>query len=332
MTRAFLIDCVRPAAWTWLVGSGLAAIVAATRLLWGDSGMLDVTTWAVLVMCAIPASWSVVLPASGAVAVVTTLGRWVEEGAWLGWRATGGRGRALVPAVFIVGGCVGLATGVMTLSLEPWLLRQARSVLIGAVAEVELSPGSMVEMGGVAIRPARRVGSMYEDVFWASDRVRGQADRMGFRQHGDGLSLEVERGRMLGTSPHPWKLEFEHWTRPLERMEGPRLELNQRSYGEMKSLIEKTREAGRDASYEEAVLLKRFTLPLAFSLVPFALLPLGRMRWRGMGLMSAGLAMLIVIRLGDFGSVWLGSVGSAFASVGFVGAVAAVSWLGWGSR
>ena len=315
-----------------LLGSGLMALVVGAKLLWGDAGVVDGATWMALVLLAIPSSWAVAVPLAGVVGSAMTLARWNRQGSWQGLMSTGVRGRSLILGVSGVGVVCALVAGTMTLGVEPWLRRAGRGMVIQGTASVEFWPGQTLNAGEWSIRPEGRTGHRYSRVFLASPDVTGSAETLSVSAVQGRLWIEMENGVFMGQEPQPWTLSFGRWRIPYEIESSPRLEMMERSNRELRAMIAKTRADGRDASYEEAVLYKRWMYPVTAFFFPLCLLPVGVRRFPGIWLAGAGITYILMARLGDFSAPWFGPFASAATGLVCVLLMGVVAWISWRDR
>lgn len=323
---AFALEMARPAAVTLALFSGLSAAVAAIEVLGGPITP-GLRTWCAVVAGAVPAAWSMALPAAALVGTVAGLSRWVEQGGWTGLRAAGIGGRSLVPALVAVGFAAALPTLGMTTWGEPWVRRLVRRLASDDVA-VELRAGP-VAVGEIELWPARMNDGTAEEVFLAGRSVVGVA-RSARIEVDPEPRLVLSDGRIASTTSS-WRMSFRRWKKPL-RVEPHRIEMPERTTSELAEQVRRTRAAGRDASYEQAVLLKRALHPVAVLLLPVSAAPIATMKRPGLGLAAIGIGYLVAVRLGDHLAAGAGAVLAAAVGPVFVAVVGAVLWARWGDR
>ena len=319
---------------TFGAGCAVAAVVAGVRTLWAGGVVVGPGSWSLLVLLAIPSLWSIVLPAVGAVGTVAAMSRWVDEGAWIGARSVGVRGRTLLPAVLVLGAALGTATAVMTLYGEPLVKRTSARVINEAAADVSLWPGELTDLGPVVVRPERRDKTGYaEALFIAGDGLVGTAQRGRVVRRGEQLAVELIDGSMVFGSGDVVRVEFDRWVRELPAPGSRRLELDQRTNAELAAAATRTQQSGGGASYEWAILYKRYLHPIAALLFPLALLPAGASGRRPAA--SAALACvgyLVAVRFGDHLATVVGPWLGAATGPLFVALWAAVAWARWADR
>jgi hypothetical protein len=164
-------------------------------------------------------------------------------------------------------------------------------------------------------------------VFLARGGAIGSADRVAVRDR----TLILEDGVIAAAGEHPWTLTFGRWRAPLTA-DRRRVELSERSPGELAANIARTESDGRDASYERSVLYKRWLHPLAVAVFPAAILPLGVRRSPLVWLGLVAIAYLVAVRIGDQLATTIGPWGAAAAGPLWVAAVGAFAWSTWRDR
>lgn len=330
LDRAFLRDAVGPATIALVATSSCAAVLSGLRLL-HEAGVVDFATWCWAVLLAIPASASIAVPVAGAVGAVAALSRWVGEGAWAGARAAGVAGARLLGPALALGLVGGITTAAFTGWIEPAVRRTAHVTLAEAASRTRLWPGVATEIGPVVVLPDRVATGVAHDAFLGAPGALGTARRVRVVAASDGPALELSDGVLVITGDPAATLRFTRWTRPLPAR-SPRLELAERTSADLLEVVRRTEADGRDASYERAVLHKRWLHPLATLLLPLALLPLGAGRRPAAGLGLAALGYLVSVRAGDHLAAAVGGLAAASTGPLFVVAVGMVAWARWDDR
>lgn len=305
------------------------AVFAGLALLWTLPVAPEPARWLMLVAVTVPAQLTPALPLAGGVAAVHVAWRWRREGALVGLAASGlGTRVLLVPAVLL--GLLGLLlTGLWThqVSVRAHQLRQ--QWLTETTASVALLPGQPIEVGDWTLLPQSVSGEQAEQVLLVGPELAGSARTARVGQAGDAVALVLTDGVLFDGSD---RLTFTRYVHPLTLQQDRRIQLDERSSLELARVVARTREAGRDASYEAAVLHKRSTHPLVALLLPVALLPLAGGRRPALGTVAAGLGWLVMIRVGDQLAQVLGAWPSALAGAGFVALWGVFAWLRWRER
>ena len=281
---------------------------------------------------AAPSNASILFPGAVLVAVVSTMRRWTQEGAWLGLNALGFGGRGLFRPVLQIGLLVGGVTALSTLVLEPMSRRTSRAVLMESASKVTLTPGVPIQVGGlsVSVRPKREDGQ--QPVFFASDGVVGFAQDLSLQKVQNEAWVSMSDGSLVFDMSPQARIGFSTWTRPLSLPQTRRLELDERSTPELLKVATRTEQSGADAAYEWSVLFKRFGHPLAVFPLLFAGVPLGRTSRFGVNTGLFGLGYLLSVRTGDALASVMGP--ALAASTGFIYAlvVTVVLWAKWRER
>ena len=268
---------------------------------------------------------SILGPVALGVAWVAILGRWVEEGVWVGLGSCAISGRFWWRSSLVVGACLGMVTASATLGWEPSVKR-----MLGASAhEVARDSGF-----------AQRWTPLEGGWLWVERQSSGEVSGVRWvSAHG---AWSSQRGRVEGSN---WVMEGvsrlgpprgSYMTASTVKMEvrepDRRIGLSERGLGELFEVARRTESSGGDGSYERAVAWKRFFHPLACGLLPMALLPVAAGRRRWWGLAVTGLGYFIVVRLSDHMVQGLGAPLSASLGLLWMMGVASVSWASWRQR
>ena len=332
LNMALLRDAIKPALWTLLGGSAIAAVIAGVRCLGAEAVVPDMATFGALTILAIPISWSIVLPISGLAGYVLALARWVDEGSWTGISAMAKSGRSLLPSAIFTGVLVAMATASMTLWLEPAARRQARHQLLGASADYSLSPGVTIDIGGIALRASAMEGPWARDLLFSNDAVVGMARRGRLVTTNQGLALELEQGSMVALSQPPTRISWDRWVRPLPPRRPAKPQIHEQSTPALRTQAQNTEQLGLNPHYEWAVYWKRFLHPLAVLLLPMAMMPLAIRRRRALAMGGMCIAYLLAVRLGDTLAFGLGGILAATSGPLFVTVAGLVLWWLWRDR
>ena len=121
VNRAFFLDVGRAAMVNVCFGATVFIILVSASTLWAGAATLDFVSWLWVALLAAPSNASILFPGAVLVAVVSTMRRWTQEGAWLGLNALGVGGRGLFRPVLQIGLLVVGVTALSTLILEPAL-------------------------------------------------------------------------------------------------------------------------------------------------------------------------------------------------------------------
>ena len=326
MTGALLRSATPAVAWVLCGGCAVAAVLGGLQPLMAGAVVPRPAAWLSLVVLSIPASLAIIAPTAATAGGVWTLARWEREGAWLGLRSSGVRGRQLIPAFLLLGLLGGATSGFATHLLGPASRSQIRE-LGRAPGAVELVPNAELRLGGVQLVVRETSGGWASDLFFASQRGFGTARRGRLVASDGGTAVELMDGVLATTEPIPITLSFRRWVLPVSS--SPRVELDELSTEELHVRWVATASAGRDASYERSVAMKRWLHPFAALILPLALLPLGvkarPMAWVG----CAGVVYLVAVRLGDQLAFVVGA--NLAASIGPLAAIAMglVLWTTW---
>ncbi len=298
-------------------------------LLVGAAVMPSPATTARLLLALAPAALELALPVAFLVGMTVCFGRWHGEGTWIALRSSGVAGRGLLRPVLVPALLVGLAMAWTTHQLAPSGRRAAARGLADAASAVELVPGRFLELGQVVLHQPPGGGLLVSQ----GDAVLISASGALSSRPG-GLLLELGPGEIRSLEGQPLAVSFDEATLPLPlRAADRRVELTERSGGELADLVARMRARGKDASYEHAVLLRRSTMPLVPLLLPLLALPLG-LRWGG----RPGHTIAVVVgywALQRIGDAAVGSIGAHLsAALPLLGLAiaAAVLWAGWRDR
>lgn len=273
-----------------------------------------------LLAFAVPALASLGLPLAALTGTAAALVSFRRAGRWQALMACGGGSRGLIPGLLTLALGLGLATAASTHVLEPAGRAGARDALASRVLP---RPGRLVTWGGLALQANTVEDDRLGEVFFAVDETVGTA-RSG--ELDDGV-LTLRSGRTLAGDT---LVEFDTLRVPLP---GPdvRVELVERTDAALRELVERMERNGKDASYEESVLLKRTSWPVAAALLLLLAPPL--VLGRRTPLLALGpLGYFAAVRGCDAVVAHLGAAGSAWLPVAGLALAVAVSWWRWRER
>lgn len=330
LTLAALREGRAAAVATGLAGAAMVAVVTGVGALWRNDLVVDGPTWWALVALSVPATSPWWIPAATAVGGLAALSRWRDTGAWVGLRAAGIGGAALVWAALAWGVIGGLGTALAGHTWAPGARRAVARLSAEPWRRMSLWPGHAVRIGDLTILPSTVHEGWVGDVLLVGGDRIGGARRMRVTEVGGVPALEVKDGSWTGVDPVPWRVTFESWVRPLA-VDSPRVELDQRSTADLAASAARTEAAGGGAAYEWAVYWKRWLHPFAALLLPVALLPLGARRNGWAWAAAVGVGYLAAVRLGDLATAVMGAAGAWTGPV-WVAAVGVVAWLAWRDR
>lgn len=274
----------------------------------------------------LPSLLALALPAALLVGLLAGLGPWARDGTWTALRAAGLPGRRLLVPVLGPALLVAVVMAAVTHQVGPGGRRAAGRMLAEATAQVRLVPGRFVALDGTVLH---RTEDGALAVFQGDRWLRAATGRV--LPTADGLVLALEDGAGRGG---PWSVTFHTARVPLDGSAvGRRVELEERSDGELADLVRRMEQAGREAAYERAVLVKRTTLPLCALLLPLVALPLA-LRWGG----RPGHGLLVVlgwwglVRVGDGAVAVLGAGLAASLPLLGLAVTGVVLWATWRDR
>lgn len=334
--RALVAAGVRPALLTvaGLAGVGTLLLVVqvllAAPVVPGPGGLF------LLVTDLTPSALALGLPVAVLVGA-TAVGRsWAEGGEWLALAASGVAIRRVVPALLAIGLLAGGVEWGLTHGFGPAGRAAAREVLQSARLWLRLRPGQPAVVGGVLLHAAGVDEEGYTELFAAAGRREGPsvvaaAPHAGVAADGR-LELRAGNARVLAEVDSGWKVAYD---RALLRLDAGtrRLELMERSDDSLRGLIRRTRAAGRSGAYEELVLFKRSTLPLAVPLLALLGLPAGARRARPASLAAAVVfGWWAVMRVCDQGADVLGPALAAAIPPVLLAAATLAAWATWRDR
>ncbi len=329
LTRLTLRSVLGPSlvALVLLALSGLA--LQAASLLLGSAVMPSLTDTLWLVLALLPSALELALPVAFLVGLAVGYGRWHGDGTWTALRASGVSGRGLLLPSLLLSAALAGVLALTTHQLAPEGRRAASRALARAASAAELVPGRFLSVGETVLTEPPQGGLLL-----AQGEARLYARRGTLLPRDGGLLLELQEGQVLGPPEQGLLLSFEHASIPLPHPGGGRrVELAERSDAELAELVRRMRNRDKDASYEQSVLLKRSTLPLAALLLPLIALPLG-LRWGGRptGILGVVVGYWSLLRLGDAATSALGPHLSACLPALGLALAAAVLWASWRDR
>ena len=274
-----------------------------------------------------PSLAALLVPAALLAGVTVATGRWAADGTWTALRAAGVPARRLLPSLLLAGALLTLGTAVLTHVAAPAGRRAAARALAHAASEVRLVPGRFVPAGGAVIHRDPDGG-----LFLASGDLAAFARSGGLTAEGDRVALALDDGVLEG--PAGVQAAFAR-ARVLLDLPRPdrRVEIEERSDGEIAALTARMEADGRDPSYEATILWKRSTLPLLCLLLPLAALPLG-LRWGGRPshAMAVVVAVWSLVRIGDALCGAIGPPVAASLPLAGLACLSAGLWAGWRDR
>ncbi|MBT3222589.1 MAG: LptF/LptG family permease [Proteobacteria bacterium] len=332
LNRALLRDAIKPALWTLLGGSAIAAVIGGVRCLGTEAVVPDLATFGALTSLAIPISWSIIIPIAALAGYVLALAKWVDEGAWTGLSAMGKGGRTLLPSAISAGVLVAVGTASMTLWLEPAARQLARGQLLEASAGYSLSPGATLEIGGMQIRASAMEDGWARELLFSNAALVGMASRGRLVSTKYGLALELERGSMATLQDPPTRISWDRWVRPLPPIRPPRLEIHEQTTRGLSAQAKNSEQLGLNAYYEWAVFWKRFFHPLAALLLPMAMMPLATRKRPAMAIGAISVGYLVAVRLGDTLAFGVGGILAAMSGPLFITLAGLVLWWAWRDR
>jgi lipopolysaccharide export LptBFGC system permease protein LptF len=320
----------RPALVTLVAIGGLWGGLAGVRVLEAGAAAPGPVAWLAIVAFGALSSGSMGVPAAVAAGVVASVSAFVDDGSWVGMRASGVSGRRLVPVVAAMGLCAGGVTFAMSGYVEP-IARRSAGRAVAAAVDVRLFPGSVVSLGGIALRADAVDDGGASGVFIATGSAVGAARHAVIDRTSDGVRVELVDGEIAGLDPRPWNVRFDRWRHDVPSLARGRVELDQRTNPELSDAIGKTEAAGRDARYERAVLWKRWLHPIAAALWPISVLPLGVANRPLATFGAVAVGYLVAVRAGDQLANAMGAQ-SALAGPLWVLVCGIVAWARWRDR
>jgi len=307
------------------------AVAHGVGLLQQADLVLDLPTWSRVTALSVAWTAQVWIPIGCLVGALAPLVRWRRQGGWIGLRALGFRGAALVPAALAWGLIGAGATGVATHVVEPAARRAAQRILADPGSRVVLAPGRTGVIGPLVVRPAAVQGGEAREVFFALGDMVGTAASLHRARGPHGPVLVADGGVAAGLGPVPWQLSFRRWALPVDPP-AVRIELDERTTPDLAAAARRTEAAGRDAAGEWVVWWRRWLHPLAVLWMPLCLLPLGARRgtaWRA-GAVAVG--YLVAVRLGDHLATVIGALPAALLGPLWIGLAGAWAWARWRDR
>jgi lipopolysaccharide export LptBFGC system permease protein LptF len=277
-----------------------------------------------------PSLLAFMLPLALFVGCLGCFRRWRLAGVWTGLEATGLAARKLVAPIAVAGLGVMLVALLLDHTLAPAGCHASARMLAESTASLRLVPGRFVP-AGKAVLLAMPEGGVFASDGSGSAVVSQTATIV---PEGGGLRLGMEQGRALPAGKTPVFAAFERGDLPLVGPGGSRrLDLEERSDSSLVQVARKREAAGKDASYERALLHKRSTGPLAGLLLPLLAIPLG-LRWGGKSTHAVATvaAWWALVRIGDQGCAVLGPLIAAFLPVFGLAAATLLLWSTWRER
>ena len=305
----------------WLVLGVLGVMLAAwfqTR--WaGSFGASVVVGWNLLALFEV--LWPLLLGAAS----VWTLWRWSEEGTWNQLMAWGMGGREMGRFALALG-TAGLGVGlVLCHGWGPMCRSQARD----AGMWVQWPGPGPVQLGDWTIWPQSVDGAVASDVYLRRDGMEVWAETAELVWMDEAPGVRWTQGRAeLSSGP---RLRFESWTHSLVPGQR-RVQLNERSSGDLARVASRTAESGGRSAYEWSVLYKRWTWPLVALLAPWALVPWSLRRRVVSSSAVTLLGALLMVRVGDGFVASVGPLVASCAAPFWVAAIGCWGWVTWRDR
>ena len=273
-----------------------------------------------LVLYAVP----VVGTTGGPLAVLTgfaaALLAFRRGGRWRALMASGAGALSLAPALALLATLVALATGISANGFEPAARSAARDALLEPLAP---RPGRLVAFGGLALHAEHVDGDALGELFFAVEDAVGRAETGSLGDE----ALVLRDGEVLSGGT---RVTFDELRVPLPKP-SPRVELNQRSYGELGDVVMRRRLNGRSYGYAHAILLKRVAWPFGAALLILLAPPLVLGR-RTVLLALTPAAYFGLVRLCDHGAPIMGGMSSAWLPVALLTLANAAAWWRWRDR
>ncbi len=281
----------------------------------------------------IPGVLALALPVGLFLGLVSAARSWAERGEWLALACSGAPARSVGGPVLALGLLMGAIQAGLTHGAEPLGRREARRTLAQAVGDLRLQPGRPVVLGDTLLVAGEADEDRLGDVLLAAGPVLTTARRAWMEGGG---RIRLEDGEALGLSADPahstgvaWRLSF---ARAQLRLDLPdsRVELIERSTGELVAQIARARLAGDQAVAARRTLARRSALPASVPLLALLALPLGARASRP-GLVAVGtvLGWWAVLRVADQVSAQIGPLAAAWAPFFVLAAVVALAWASW---
>lgn len=251
---------------------GVSALLFAGQALSVSAALPDPVGMLQVFAGFVPGALAAALPVGALIGSAAAGRAWSEGGEADALAVSGLSPRTLLPPVLLLGALLGLGEAALTHHLEPRGRAMVRQALHAAVGELSLRPGQPLALGETLLHARSAGPDGYGDLFVASGDVVLQA-RAGSVAEAGVLSLR-DGGAVSLSEEGGWALAFGSAELALD-IPRPRTELAERSGASLRGLIARNAEAGRAASYERLVLLKRSTLPASLPILAALGLPLG---------------------------------------------------------
>lgn len=269
------------------------------------------------------ASGAMLVPIAFAFGWVAAVDELVREGGWAALQLVGRGVTSVIGPAIAVGVAAGALTLACTLVVGPLAARTARVALHDATEAPRWRPGVATRLGRVHLVAGATQGDRALDVLGQLDDLAVSARVASVRRTDRGPHLAFSGAQVVGDGFH---LAVGRGELPLLGADR-RVELDERSVAGLARVARATERSGGDASYEWAVLYKRWLHPLGAAVAPVCLLPfaLGRRRWWALGTVVLG--ALVFTRLGDASASVLGPVLASAAGPLWIVAWGLVGWL-----
>ncbi len=327
--RLTMLGLAGPTAVTLVLVCAAGLVLQATGLLLTTAVVPDLSTTLRICGGLLPAVLEYALPVAFLVGATVAYGRWKSEGTWVALRAAGVGGRRLLLPVLALGLIGALLLAGLAHHVAPAGRRGVSRELSEAHGHVKLLPGHFMQLRGVVLHRGLQGSLMVAE----GDTVL-VARQGSLEPREGGLLVRLNDGRAMGAGPDSATLAFDEALLPLPlSASGRRVELAERADAELSSLIGRMRDRGKQANYEQVLLLKRTTLPLAMLLLPWVCLPLG-LRWGGKPSHTVAVAVgfWALVRIGDGACATIGAGPAAALPLLGLAIASLALWAGWADR
>lgn len=323
----------RPALGAWLAVSSLGLLILLGQAL--AFAALSPPPGGILALGVglVPGVLALSLPVGLFFGLVSASRAWAERGEWLALACAGAPARSVGGPVLALGLLLGLLHAGLTHGAEPRGRREARRILANAVSELRLFPGRPVVLGDTLLVAGQAEGARLGEVLLAAGPVLTTARRAWMEGGG---KIRLEEGEAMGLSEDPanasgeaWRLSFVSAELRLD-LPASRVELIERSSGELIAQIERARSSGQDADAARRTLARRSVLPACVPLLALLALPLGARSTRP-GLVAVGtvLSWWAALRVADQLTAEIGPLAAAWAPFFILALALGLAWASW---
>lgn len=271
-TTRYTIRSVGPALVASVVAlGGLGTLVGASLELLRAPARPPPEALPALALASLPLTWSATLPLAAMLGLSAGLWRWRRDGQWATLRASGVGGGALLRPGLPFALALAILVSALTHRVEPAARAATKQALS---ASLQLVPGRLVSVGPLTLLADAVDGEALRGVSFALEGAEGEV--VGGAARAGRLTpeaLELSGGRLHHPGPPDVQLDFERLRLRLEPAER-RVELVEKGSAELAGLISRMRADGKNAGYEQAVLAKRWSWPVACALLLLACPPL----------------------------------------------------------